>query len=116
MANLHIVEFSGLGATDPSDSLPIFSPDALLATQSIVSSSTSTPSVAFQPTTRFVKLTAGGPMAIAFGPVASVAAVAGGWFLASGETILVRVRPNVSPYPGAAAGTNGVAIITEPTP
>lgn len=113
MANLHIVEFSGLGSTDQSDSLPLFSPDAVLATQSILSAVTSTPSVAFQPGTRFVKLTAGGPMAIAFGPVGTVAAAVGGWFLASGETILVRVRPNAATLPGAAAGTNGVALITD---
>jgi hypothetical protein len=116
MANLHIAEFSGLASMDQSTDQLAYSPDALLATQSIAIATT-TPSAAFQPNTRFVKLTAGAPCCIAFGPVGTVTAASGGWFLNTGESIVVRVVPNGNVgRTGAALGTNGLAVVTEPTP
>jgi hypothetical protein len=113
MANLHIAEFSGLAAMDQSTDQLAYSPDALLATQSIAIATTA-PSAAFQPNTRYVKLTAGAPCSVAFGPVGTVTAVAGGWFLNTGESVVVRVVPNGNKgTTGAAPGTNGLAVVTD---
>lgn len=111
MANLHVTEFSGLAAFDQSDSAVAYSADAVTATQSIPIATTA-PSAAFQSTTKWVKLVAGAPCSIAFGPVGSVVAVAGGWFLNTGESMVVRVRPNGGNYP-TANGTNGLAVVTD---
>lgn len=111
MANLHITEFSGLAAFDQSDSGVAYSADAVTGTQSIAIATTA-PSAAFQPLTKYVKIVAGAPCSIAFGPVGSVTAVAGGWFLNTGESIIVRVKPNLDNVPGTH-GTNGLAVVTD---
>jgi hypothetical protein len=90
MADLHISEFSGLGATDPGDSLQISSPDAHITDQVIVLSASPASSAAFNAQTRFVRVIAGGPAAIAVGVGPQTAAV-GGWFLNTGQEIWLRV-------------------------
>jgi hypothetical protein len=85
MASLHIAEFAGLGAGAQSTDI-LAAPAVPNATQIVATGSAS---AALQPTTSWVKLTAGGPMSIAIG-LAPVAAI-GGWFLSSGETVWVRV-------------------------
>jgi len=116
MADLHIAEFSGLASMDQNTDVLAFNEAALTSSQVVLSSSTSTPSAAFNIATRYVKLTAGGPMSIAFGPAATVVATVGGWFLASGESIVVRVSPSNNlnaANTGVAPGTTAVACITD---
>lgn len=94
MANLHITEYSGLGSTDQSDSLFLQSPDALKAVQLVPLGATSAVSAAFQPSTRFVRVVAGGPCAVAVG-AAPVAAL-GGTFLNTGGEAWFRVPAGAS--------------------
>lgn len=89
MANLHVAEFQGLGLGDQSTDTLSASADALNATQVVALSGSSAASAAFQPTTRWLKLTAGAACSIAIG-TAPIAAT-GGWFLNTGETVWVRV-------------------------
>ena len=89
MANLHIAEFTGLGSGDQDSNILAASADALNTTQVVALGGASASSNAVQPTTRWLKLTAGAACSIAVG--AAPVAAAGGWFLNSGETLWVRV-------------------------
>lgn len=88
MANLRIAEFSGLASTDQGDSILAYSGDAYLTGQTVLIG-TVVSSAAFRPSTKYVKLTAEAACSIAIG--AAPTAVTGGWYLASGETLVVRV-------------------------
>lgn len=91
MSNLHISEFSGIAATDQSDSIVAYSADALRTTQTVALGASSTQSNAFSASTTWVRLVAGAACSIAIGsnPTAAV----GGWFIAAGAETLVRVSP-----------------------
>lgn len=104
MANLHILEAGYLASGDDPVSEPLFDASSINATQVVAIGALGT-SAAFasskqaspngQPTeaTKWVKVTAGAACSIAFG-VAPLAA-AGGWFLATGETQIIRVPGNL---------------------
>ena len=110
MASLHISEFYGLAGTVQSDSIPCVDAGAHNTDQVVAIGGSSISSNAFananpssfgptgqaygsveQPT-RWVLLTAGAACSIAFGTAPT--AVAGGWFMASGSQLLVRVPEN----------------------
>jgi|SRR5580700_25025 hypothetical protein len=111
--NLHITEFSGLGATSQSDSVPLVDASSVRATQTVAISGSSTDSAAFQsavtsggqgadaqrqyettPATKWVLLFADIACSIAFGT--SPTAVVGGWYLPAATSILVRVPAGLS--------------------
>jgi hypothetical protein len=107
MANLHISEFSGLGQTEQSDSVPCVSADAHVTDQVVAIGAGSVQSAAFQSgnpqttnpisqgtapntsPTKWVLLTAGANCAVAFG--ANPTATAGSIFLPMNVPMLVRV-------------------------
>lgn len=89
MANLHISEFFGLASGDQASNILAASAEAHITDQVVALGASSAASAAFNRSTRYVRLLAGGPCAIAFGT--GPTAVVGGWFLASGEELWVRV-------------------------
>ncbi len=114
MANLHITELSGLGATEQSDSVLALAADAIVANQNVAIGAGSVQSAAFHvqtppntktpiqqattppnKSTSWVVLTAGAACTVAFG--LNPTAVAGsGLFLNVGEKIFVRVPQGLS--------------------
>ena len=111
--NLHISEFSGLGATGQSDSVPLLDASSNRANQTVAIAGASASSAAFQsavtsggqgadaqrqvettPPTKWVLLFADIACSIAFGT--TPVAVVGGWYLPAATSILVRVPAGLS--------------------
>ena len=114
--NLHVSEFAALGTTENDSSVPCLDAGSNVANQTVAIAGSSAKSAAFQsasPTsfagtpnqsngspiaqgTKWVLLYADIACSIAFGPHASVAAAAGGWYMAAASSLLVRVPANQS--------------------
>jgi hypothetical protein len=112
--NLHVAEFTGLGATEQGDSIDAFSAEANIANQTVAIGGSSAKSAAFQSAnpaafsgtpnqsngaqiagTKWVRLYADIACSVAFGPQASVSAAVGGWYMPAASSLLVRVPANL---------------------
>lgn len=89
MANLHITELVALSSGDQDSNVTGLPGDGVATTQVVAIGAGSLASAAFNATTQWLKITAGAACSIAFGTAPT--AVAGGVFLAAGETVYCRV-------------------------
>ena len=112
--NLHISEFGSLGTTENDSSIDVVAADSNLANQTVAIAGSSAKSAAFQSAspssfagtpnqsntapvqqgTKWVKLFADVACSIAFGPVGTVTAAVGGWYVPAASSLLVRVPAN----------------------
>ena len=87
--SVHIAEFSELAAMPQNTDVLAYAADALITTQTVTLTTGASNSNPVNAATKFLKLTATSPVSIAIS--ASPTAAVGGWYLASGESIVVRV-------------------------